>query len=463
VTEPAQTNTLDTAIGDDGFLHHPHLFLVLEGHRPLAPSVRWSLAGVQECLIRRGDKRFSRFHWKDANHHLEVLVPDGGMSGEKHARLARVGESWTIEDQGSKNGVRVNGAAHQRIELSDGDIIEVGQTFFLFRSLLAVRTQDPPEIDAAHIEVPAHGLATLIPQLADSMERLVQVARSDVSIILGGESGTGKEVAARAVHTLSGRKGPFLAVNCAAIAGNIVESEFFGYRRGAFSGADEDRQGLIRASDGGTLFLDEIGDLPLGVQVKLLRVLQEHEVLPLGGTQPVRVDIRILAATHHRLDSLVQGGQFRSDLLARLNSFHMELPPLRERREDLGIIIASLLRMRAPNRTDIALDLHAARALMYYPWPLNVRELEQCLTTALVLATKRPIKASDFPPVVRAAAELPATPKAAPVNPEREDAERRELMVSLLRQHEGNVAAIARAMGTDPKQIRRWLKKYKLS
>ncbi len=462
--EGPRTDTIDSAVGAERLEQHPHLFLVLQARRPLASSVRWSLVGVDECHVGRlhdGERRVARFYRQNAKLVLDVRVPDSGMSGT-HARIARTPGAWILEDAGSKNGTRVNGEKTSRATLSDGDVIEIGHTFFLFRLLLPVRSEDPPETDAAEVAPRAHGLATLIPTLARDFDRLAQVARSGASVVLGGESGTGKEVVARAVHELSGRGGPFLPVNCGAIAPSIVESELFGHRRGAFSGAVEDRPGLVRAAGGGTLFLDEIGELPPPVQVRLLRVLQEHEVLPLGETKPVPVDVRIVAATNRSLPALVDSGQFRADLLARLAGFQLELPPLRHRREDLGLIIASLLSALSPGRADVAFDIGAARALLSYDWPLNVRELEKCLETALVLSSDRAVRASDLPAAVRAAGEGSAGPPRAAADPEREEAARREQLRALLAQHGGNVSAVARALGKNEKQIRRWMDKYKL-
>ncbi len=464
MVQPPRTDTIDSAVSAERLEQHPHLFLVMEARRPRASSTRWSLVGVDECHVGRlddGERRFARFYRQNAKLILDVRVPDNGMSGS-HARISRTSGGWIVEDAGSKNGTRVNGAKTPRAALADGDVIEIGHTFFLFRLLLLVRPEDKPEADAAAMTPPAHGLATLIPTLERDFERLAQVARSGASVVLGGESGTGKEVVARAVHSLSGRGGPFLPVNCGAIAPNIVESELFGYRRGAFSGAVEDRPGLIRAADGGTLLLDEIGELPLAVQVRLLRVLQEHEVLPLGETKPVRVDVRVVAATNRPLQALVDAGQFRADLLARLAGFHLELPPLRQRREDLGVIVASLLAALGPPRADVTFDIGAARALMFYPWPLNVRELEKCLETALVLASGRAVRPSDLPAAVRAAGEGAAPAPKPAADPEQDDAALRAQLVSLLRQHNGNVSAVARAMGKNEKQIRRWMDKHKL-
>src|SRR5205814_2189915 len=194
------------------------------------------------------------------------------------------------------------------IALADDALIEAGQTFFIFRTALP---QAGNVLEATALETPTPGLESLVPSFANELERFRTVAKSRLPVLLQGETGTGKEVIASAIHQLSGRSGPFLPVNCGALPATLVESEMFGYRKGAFSGAMEDRPGLIRSAEGGTLLLDEIGDLPLPAQATLLRVLQEEEVMPVGGTRPTKVDVRVIAATHRDLPGLVAQEKFR--------------------------------------------------------------------------------------------------------------------------------------------------------
>ncbi|GAB4282957.1 MAG: sigma-54-dependent Fis family transcriptional regulator [Deferrisomatales bacterium] len=235
-----------------------------------------------------------------------------------------------------------------------------------------------------------------------------QVARSQSTVLLEGESGTGKELFAHAIHNLSPRAdGPFVKVNCAAIPEALLESELFGYRDGAFTGARKGgKVGKFELAQGGTVFLDEVGELPLPMQAKLLRVLQEREIERLGGTRPVRVDVRVIAATNRRLRTLVEAGQFRSDLLYRLNVVSLEVPPLRERREDIPVLVEHLMEKLcqqigcAPKRLDPRTWGH----LVGYPWPGNVRELENALERALNLAEGKEILPAHLPLVVRSAA-----------------------------------------------------------
>jgi transcriptional regulator with GAF, ATPase, and Fis domain len=380
-----------------------------------------------------------------------------------HATITKVFGRWVVEDANSKNGTVVNGEPQKRAFLADGDLVEFGHSFFLFRDALATSDDDPADITADE-PAPATGLVTLIPALARTFRQLEQVSRSDVSVVLHGESGTGKEVVARAIHAISSRKGSFVAVNCGALPDTLVETELFGYRKGAFSGAAEDRPGLVRSADGGTVLLDEIGDLPAPSQAAFLRVLQEREVMPVGATRPISVDVRVIAASHRDLDELVLGGKFRADLLARVSGVKVVLPPLRERREDLGLLVGALLRRLAPDR-EVIFDVRAARALFRYGWPLNIRELEKCLAAAIVLAGGELVEIDHLPATVAAALEAHPPEDApsdddSPLGPE--DEKRKKELVQLLQEHKGNVSAISRAMGKARMQIQRWLKRFKL-
>jgi transcriptional regulator with GAF, ATPase, and Fis domain len=291
------------------------------------------------------------------------------------------------------------------------------------------------------------------------------VAHSQIPVLLLGETGTGKELIARAVHELSGRTGPFLAINCGALPETLVESELFGYRKGAFSGASEDRPGLVRSSDKGTLLLDEIGSLPLPAQAALLRVLQEEEVVPVGATRPLRVDLRVVAATHEDLNMLASQERFRADLLARLSGFTLDLPPVRERREDVGLLLTSLLRKLAGTAADrVTFTPAAARALLLYRWPLNVREMEKCLSSALVFALDGRIDLEHLPAEVRTQRGQPLAALGGSSSPGRLDESEHghAELVALLREHCGNVTAVARALGKRRTQVQRWLRRLQI-
>jgi two-component system response regulator AtoC len=253
-------------------------------------------------------------------------------------------------------------------------------------------------------------------------ELVERAAEFKTTVLVTGESGVGKEVVARAVHGLSDRADePFVPVNCGAIPESLIESELFGHVRGAFTGAESEARGMFREADGGTLFLDEIGELPLSTQVKLLRVLQEEEVRPVGASKSHPVDVRILAATARDLEQMVEAGTFRADLYYRLNVFRLHIPPLRERREDVPVLADQLLAAlsRRMGKPVAPLDREAVASLCEHAWPGNVRELENTLERALILAREGRVTRDLFPFAGAAvASSLPSpTPSDAPVGP----------------------------------------------
>jgi transcriptional regulator of acetoin/glycerol metabolism len=417
--------------------HVPVLILVLECERPEAGSARHDLSGISRVEIARAHTREVR---RDGDV-LVVGVPDARMS-DPHASMIHRDGRWIVEDAGSKNGIYLDGKRHARVTLDDGAVIELGHTLFMFREQSARELADPQSLD--------RGLRTFVPELARRFADLTAVSTTTAAILIRGETGTGKELAARAAHASSGRQGPFVPVNCGAIPATLVESELFGYKRGAFSGAEQDRLGVVRSADRGTLFLDEIGDLPSASQAALLRVLQERQVTPLGATQAVSIDVQVVAATHHDLATRVEDGLFRRDLYARLSAFSLELPALRERRDDIGLLIGAL------SPADVRYSCAAVRALLDHDWPLNIRELASCLTVSAALARGDIVRVAHLPPTVRDG-DAPALRELSP-----DDQAQREQLVALLKEHAGNVSAIARATGKARAQIHRWLRRFRL-
>ena len=243
------------------------------------------------------------------------------------------------------------------------------------------------------------------------LDQAARVAQRDATVLIQGETGTGKELVARAIHHNSRRgKRPFVAINCGAIPRDLVESELFGYTKGAFTGAVANKEGRIESTNGGTLFLDEVGELPLEAQVKLLRVLQEGELAKLGATDPIKVDVRVIAATHRDLSAMVEDGAFREDLYYRLAVVPLRIPPLRERREDLPELIEVLFERARKRHAIEHLRLSPAvlQHLIAYHWPGNVRQLENVMERLVVLSTTEIISTEDLPP------ELTAPPRPAP-------------------------------------------------
>ena len=437
----------------------PHLIVLLECDRPLAGGARYSLEGVDRVTIGRGNaQRVAQRHQGNVVT-LDLRLPGKSLSAS-HARLVRVGSAWAIEDLASTNGTLVNGKRVARHVLASNDLFEVGHTHMRVNLSVPTRLDAPLDVDVQG--APSEVLATLDPALATLFESLTTIAPSDVPVLILGESGTGKELLTRWVHARTGRKGDFVAVNCGAIPAALVESSLFGHVKGAFSGALRDELGFVRAANGGTLFLDEIADLRPESQAALLRVLQEREVIPVGATRPIPVDLRLIAATHQPIDELVARSAFRRDLFARIAGFTVRLPPLRERLDDSGLLVAALLHRIAGARTlNITLDPEVGRAILAYPWPLNVRELEQCLATCVALAKDGRIVPAHLPPqVLRALEPIRMVPTAAAGGLNARDAALRLELVAQLEQHRGNLADVARAMGKARMQVYRWCKRF---
>ncbi len=289
-----------------------------------------------------------------------------------------------------------------------------------------------------------------------------QVAPTDSTVLIQGESGTGKEVIAKYIHNLSGRaEGPFLSINCGALPENLLESELFGHVKGSFTGAVRDKQGLFAAARGGSFFLDEVGEMPPSLQVKLLRVLQEREAIPVGAVEAIPVDVRIIAATNRDLEEEARRGRFRSDLFYRLNVICIHLPPLRERREDILLLVESFLQRLAAERQvePKALSAEALDAVMVYDWPGNVRELENALEHAWVLTRGNSIEAASLPERITRRRKEPLVAERSYPNPTLEVIERAYIMY-VLQAEGGNKTRAAEVLGIDPSTLYRKLSRY---
>ncbi|NNG16671.1 MAG: sigma-54-dependent Fis family transcriptional regulator, partial [Gemmatimonadales bacterium] len=271
-------------------------------------------------------------------------------------------------------------------------------------------------------------------RFVEVLKLVEQIAPTDSTVLIQGESGTGKEVVARYLHNLSIRAdGPFLSINCGALPENLLESELFGHVKGSFTGAVRDKQGLFAAARGGTFFLDEVGEMPASLQIKLLRVLQEREVIPVGATESIPVDVRIVAATNRELEEEVRRGNFRSDLFYRLNVIALDLPQLRERRDDLLLLIEFFLQRVAANADGEpkALSADALDAMLVYDWPGNVRELENALEHAVVLTRGNIIEPSVLPERITRRRKEPLVAERSFRNPTLEVIERAYIMYVL--------------------------------
>lgn len=383
-----------------------------------------------------------------------------------HAVVRRAADGQTVRlvDADSKNGSFVNGAQCKESLLKDGDVVRVGN------SLLLLRYEPARQVDAA---VPR--LLGSSPAIRAARDAVMLAATSGATVLLLGESGTGKEVAAQSLHQLSGRKGPIIAVNCAAIPEALAESQLFGHVAGAFTGARLAQDGWFRSAHGGTLFLDEVGELPPELQAKLLRVLEERIVCAVGSTKAVPVDVWLLAATNRDLVESVTQGSFRGDLYARLAQTIIHLPPLQKRRED---ILPLLLHLLGP--VSVRLTVALAEALLLHPFPFNVRELAQ-LAAQLRIAARGaseldlPLVAERLATTARMTAPPPPrrdgakreAPRAAASSAEHEPASRqpppsREELIILLQEHRGHITRVALALGRSRRQVDRLLEQYEL-
>ena len=453
----------------------PHVFVALECDRPLAMSTRHALGDVAEVGIGRGRERTSERINIAGARGLNLRVPDRWMSSA-HAKLTQSFGRWVLEDLESKNGTVVNGVAAARHTLQDGDVFECGHTLFLYRDAIALRDDEPRDVDVGSAASGTPGLLTLVPEFARDLDKLRQLAPANVSILLLGESGTGKEVIARALHELSRRPGELVGVNCGAIPDSLIESELFGHKKGAFSGAVADSPGLVRGAHEGTLFLDEIADLPPASQAAFLRVLQEREVRPVGSTRSYPVDIRLISATHQDLLAKVESGAFRNDLFARIAGYRVTLPPLRDRVEDIPVLARHFLeeswrrhhatRDDPPTFSDAAID-----RLQSYGWRGNVRELQNVVGQMAVLAASGAAIAADeiaLPEDAESQAASNGTPasvlnEAYHVAKERVlSSFERDYLTRLVARASGNMSRAARLASVDRTTLYRLLERHKL-
>ncbi len=311
-----------------------------------------------------------------------------------------------------------------------------------------------------HLEDGYHGILGRSPVMQALFETVENVATSEAPVLISGESGTGKELVAHAIHAVSARKdGPYIKVNCAALNENLLESELFGHARGAYTGADQTRIGRFEAAHRGTIFLDEIGDIPPSTQVKLLRVLEEKEIERVGEHTPVKVDVRIISATHRNLENLVEKGDFRQDLFFRINVFPIHCPPLRERSEDIPPIVQGFIRQNTAKtgKKILGLTPEALKKMVQYRWPGNVRELRNAVEYAFVLCPSGGIDVRHLPPKILGAVSHGPPPSATAEN--RDNDLRREL-IRVLRQTSGNQSEAARLLGVSRITVWKRIKKF---
>jgi DNA-binding NtrC family response regulator len=302
------------------------------------------------------------------------------------------------------------------------------------------------------------------PRMQEIYQVIEAVSQNKSNLLLSGENGTGKELVARSIHNKGPMAAkPFLAINCGALSETLLESQLFGHRKGAFTGAIDDHEGVFQAAEGGTLFLDEISEIPLPLQVKFLRAIQEKEVTPLGSTRPLHVDVRIIAATNRDIEEAVRNGSFRSDLFYRLNVVPIHIPPLRERKEDLALLVEHFIQdfSRVYGVEPKHVTPEAMERLVEHPWPGNIRELQNVIERAFALSQELQITPKDLPPALLRAQQGSAVPEGSDGLLALAEVEKRAIVAALHRSG-GNKNEAARLLGIDRQRLYRKIEKYGL-
>jgi transcriptional regulator of acetoin/glycerol metabolism len=401
-------------------------------------AIRWLCPGASATYTRLVGDQLTL----GRNDTADVSFETEGVSRD-HARITRQGPVYSVADAGSTNGTYLNGQRVRHAVLALNDVLRLGD-------MLGIVLRLPANVDVEASDLTEVSPGVVFgPGLGAELEMLRRSAKSNLPIVLIGETGVGKERLARLVHDSSGRSGPFHAVNCAALPTSLAEAELFGYRKGAFTGAEQPALGHFRAARGGTLLLDELADLSAPVQAKLLRALQESEITPLGETRGISVDVRVVTACQVPLIELVRSGRLREDLMMRLSGIALTIPPLRSRRVDAALMVEHFLEEFGQEPIPI-IEARALEALLLHPWPGNVRELELLSRQLLTLHGHEPVlRCHMLPDSMNRAAES-VIPRR---GPEPEDAALTrnqhdlENLVLELKRNGGNVARAATAIG----------------
>jgi len=446
----------------------PKVLLIVEDDEGLQRQLKWAYDGYQVvCAGDRASAIEALRAYEPAVVTLDLgLPPDPDGTDEGFATLAEILQLKPDTKVVVATGHGARESATRAVAMGAYDFykkpVDIDELGFI-----VARAFHLHEIEADNRRLET-GAATVLgsiitgaPEMQKVGKTIERVASADVSVMLLGASGTGKELLARAVHERSGRKGEFVAINCAAIPENLLEAELFGYERGAFTGAVKSNIGKIEVAQGGTLFLDEVGDIPLPLQVKLLRFLQERVIERIGGRQPIAVDTRIVCATHQNLEAMIADGRFREDLYYRLAEIVVKIPSLAERSGDVVLLARHFINRfgRELNVGALSLSPEAAEAVESYGWPGNVRELENRIKRAVIMADGKSITAGDLDlqaGVVPGDDVLPINLRAA-----REIADRKAIRQALART-ENNISGAAKLLGISRPTLYDLLKQYRL-
>lgn len=431
----------------------------------LQPLLLKLLALCDEIGFYVVDKDQQVMFWSQGAEQLSGL-PAESMTGKTCQQEYAI----TVHDDGKKQSVKLRSPDGRDIELGKIAQVLYGQDGGFAGGLgllLAGAEQADLTPTKASNEKPDsekqgfHGLLSRSPAMQAVFQIIRNAAETEATVLVRGESGSGKELVAKAIHDLSARRNaPFLAINCAALSSTLLDSELFGHVRGAFTGAIKDHSGLFQRAHGGTLFLDEVAELPLELQAKLLRVIQERNYIPVGGDRSIDVDVRIVAATHRSLREEVKMGRFREDLMYRLRVVPIFIPPLRERREDISLLIWHFIQQHnsANVRQIEKIDPQAMRALLDYAWPGNIRELHNVVEYAFAVGRGTTLRCSELPPEFREARNAEAQPAVQP--PVLSAAEESTAIRQALEQSNGQVSQAARSLGMSRATFWRKRKNY---
>ena len=440
----------------------PATTLLPVGQRPVAIRVRGFelvvLEGPAQGQTQRPQKRQVVL---GSDPSCDLVLPDPHVS-RLHCRLEVEDREYVLRDLGSTNGTRVDGVRVREACLQDGSVVEIGQSRVKLRLL-----DEPFEIPLSEEEA-FEGLVGRSVAMRELFETMGRVAPTDAPVVILGETGTGKELVARALHIRSRRTGrPFVVFDCGAVPATLIESELFGHERGAFTGAADRRAGCFERAHGGTVFLDELGELAPELQPKLLRVLESGELLRLGGSTPVPVDVRVLCATHRDLERQVEEGRFRADLYYRLAVLRLRVPPLRERREDIPFLATHFARSlifagpRAGSVAPAALET-IFQFLSGHDWPGNVRELRNVVERAVILADPKLLRGEPLDAIgeLRRTVER-SLARCVSLRAAREQRER-EYLEELLRATDWDLDQAASLAEVHRKSLERLIRKHKL-
>jgi DNA-binding NtrC family response regulator len=437
------------------------------------------------------DKEEVRIGSMDDN---DIVLRDDTVS-RYHCKIIQEDSGYVLIDLNSTNGTFINKVRVREAFLKPGCTVAVGGSQLKF----AAREEEFPILPSRNDR--CGGIVGANQRMREIYSIIEKIAPTATTVVIEGETGTGKEVVAQTIHSLSPRqKGELVVFDCGAVPPNLIESELFGHEKGSFTGAVMTRQGLFELADGGTLFLDELGELPLDLQPKLLRALESREVRRVGSSKPIKVDVRIVAATNRNLEDEVRAGRFRQDLFYRLSVVRLRLPSLRERSDDVGLLVSHFLKNHAYNRGADGtqrvnrIDRDAMVALQAYPWPGNVRELVNVVERAVSFCDGDVIALNDLPDYVRdARSQIPSETRSSESRPApagstamsyeaprpteefmadgvtfKDAKERwvssfeRDYILSLLKRHGGNISHAARDADIDRKYFRKLMKKYEI-